>query len=115
MQLILRKNSLSIANCGTSSKSNHASFAKSCDDDNGSSSSPVDDSDCDLKFKDFLVSGVHLQVCPQELTCCTEEMEHQLSSQSRQEYDKVVKETLGKMGSLLRTRAHKFDGEYFFY
>nr|CAD7603420.1 unnamed protein product [Timema genevievae] len=55
------------------------------------------------------LAGVHLQVCPQELTCCTEEMEHQLSSQSRQEYDKVVKETLGKMGSLLRTRAHKFD------
>nr|CAD7424710.1 unnamed protein product [Timema monikensis] len=62
-----------------------------------------------LLYARIAESRVHLQVCPQELTCCTEEMEHQLSSQSRQEYDKVVKETLGKMGSLLRTRAHKFD------
>ncbi|XP_069678727.1 uncharacterized protein dlp [Periplaneta americana] len=56
------------------------------------------------------ISGEHLRVCPQGLTCCTEEMEHHLSAQSRQEFDRAVRDTLNKLGTLLKIRAQRFDG-----
>ncbi|XP_063224776.1 glypican-6 [Bacillus rossius redtenbacheri] len=54
--------------------------------------------------------GAQLRVCPQEQTCCTPEMEQQLSAQSRREFDKAVRDSLNKLGGLLRTRARRFDG-----
>jgi glypican 1 len=58
------------------------------------------------------VAGEHLRVCPQGLTCCTEEMEHNLSAQSRQEFDRAVRDTLNKLGTLLKLRAQRFDGKF---
>lgn len=58
------------------------------------------------------LSGEHLRVCPQGLTCCTEEMEHNLSAQSRREFDRAVRDTLNKLGTLLKLRAQRFD-EFF--
>ena len=57
------------------------------------------------------VTGKHLRVCPQGLTCCTEEMEHNLSAQSRREFDRAVRDTLNKLGTLLKLRAQRFDGK----
>jgi hypothetical protein len=65
---------------------------------------------CTLKAF-LLVAGEHLRVCPQGLTCCTEEMEHNLSAQSRQEFDRAVRDTLSKLGTLLKLRAQRFDGK----
>ncbi|XP_067013760.1 glypican-6 [Anabrus simplex] len=53
--------------------------------------------------------GEHLRICSQELTCCTQEMEHQLSTHSRMEFDRAVRDSLEKPGSMLRVRARKFD------
>jgi hypothetical protein len=40
-------------------------------------------------------------------------MEHNLSAQSRQEFDRAVRDTLSKLGSLLKLRAQRFDGKKF--
>jgi hypothetical protein len=61
------------------------------------------------------VAGEHLRVCPQGLTCCTEVMEHNLSAQSRQEFDRAVRDTLNKLGTLLKLRALRFDGKFHVY
>ncbi|PSN32123.1 Glypican-6 [Blattella germanica] len=37
-------------------------------------------------------------------------MEHQLSAQSRQEFDRAVSDTLNKLGTVLKIRAQRFDG-----
>lgn len=58
------------------------------------------------------LSGVNLRVCAQGMTCCTEQMEVQMRNQSRQEFDKAVKDALSKMATLFKTRANKFD-EFF--
>ena len=47
------------------------------------------------------------------MTCCTEQMEVQMRAQSRQEFDKAVKDALSKMATLFKTRANKFDGKVF--
>jgi hypothetical protein len=65
---------------------------------------------CSLKAV-LSFTGEHLRVCPQGLTCCTEEMEHNLSAQSRQEFDRAVRDTLNKLGTLLKLRAQRFDGK----
>jgi len=38
-------------------------------------------------------------------------MEHNLSAQSRREFDRAVRDTLNKLGTLLKLRAQRFDGE----
>lgn len=58
------------------------------------------------------LSGTHLRVCAQGMTCCTEQMEVQMRQQSKQEHDKAVKDALSKMATLFKTRATKFD-DYF--
>ncbi|XP_026276975.2 glypican-6 [Frankliniella occidentalis] len=58
------------------------------------------------------LTGTHLRVCAQGMTCCTEQMEVQLKEQSKVEYDKAVKDALAKMATLFKTRANKFD-DYF--
>lgn len=60
----------------------------------------------------LFVAGTHLRVCAQGMTCCTEQMEEQMRQQSKQEYDKAVKDALSKMATLFKTRATKFDGEF---
>lgn len=52
-------------------------------------------------------------MCAQGMTCCTEQMEGQLRQQSKQEFDKAVKDALSKMATLFKTRAVKFDGKLF--
>jgi hypothetical protein len=39
-------------------------------------------------------------------------MEHNLSAQSRQEFDRAVRDTLNKLGTVLKLRAYRFDGKF---
>lgn len=70
-RLILRKRSISTANCGTSLKtslSNPVSVTKSCGDDNDSSSSLVDDLYCDphVEVSSEISSDTEASLCGYE-------------------------------------------------
>ncbi|CAN7997682.1 unnamed protein product, partial [Ixodes hexagonus] len=54
----------------------------------------------------------HLQICERSLTCCTQEMEHRLSAQSREEFDRVLHDEIGKVRAKFATRMQRFDGEW---
>jgi len=56
--------------------------------------------------------GSHLQICPRGLTCCTEEMERKLRSDSQENYKKTMQTAVNSMQKLFNSRANKFD-EYF--
>lgn len=58
------------------------------------------------------ISGDHLQICERSLTCCTQEMEHRLSAQSREEFDRVLHDEIGKVRTKFATRMQRFD-EFF--
>ncbi|XP_015920377.1 glypican-6 [Parasteatoda tepidariorum] len=58
------------------------------------------------------ISGEHLRICERGLTCCTEEMEHKLSTHSRAEFDKLLFLTIGELRDLFETQSHLFD-EFF--
>lgn len=49
---------------------------------------------------------------PSSGTCCTYSMETKLASLSRMQLEKNTKESIGKLASVLATRAVKFNGEY---
>ncbi|KAF8785454.1 Glypican-6 like protein [Argiope bruennichi] len=58
------------------------------------------------------ISGEHLRICERGLTCCTEEMEHKLSTHSRAEFDKLLHNTIGELKDIFETHTHRFD-EFF--
>lgn len=49
---------------------------------------------------------------PSSGTCCTYSMETKLAGLSRMQLEKNTKESIGKLASVLATRAIKFNGEY---
>ncbi|GFU97523.1 uncharacterized protein TNCV_31981, partial [Trichonephila clavipes] len=53
----------------------------------------------------------HLRICERGLTCCTEEMEHKLSTHSRAEFDKLLHNTISELKEIFETHTHRFDGE----
>ncbi|XP_077513793.1 glypican dally-like [Amblyomma americanum] len=58
------------------------------------------------------ISGEHLQICERSLTCCTQEMEHLLSAQSREEFERVLRDEIGKVRGKFAARMQRFD-EFF--
>lgn len=60
----------------------------------------------------FFLLGEHLRICERGLTCCTEEMEHKLSTHSRVEFDKLLHSAIGELKDIFETHTHKFDGKY---
>lgn len=58
------------------------------------------------------ISGEHLQICERSLTCCTQEMEHLLSAQSREEFERVLRDEIGKVRAKFAARMQRFD-EFF--
>ncbi|KPP67013.1 glypican-1-like [Scleropages formosus] len=57
-------------------------------------------------------AGEHLRVCPQGYTCCTSEMEEQLSNMSRQEVEKLVREAGRSLQTSLQNQYRSFDGYF---
>lgn len=55
--------------------------------------------------------GEHLRICERGLTCCTEEMEHKLSTHSRVEFDKLLHNAISELKDIFETHTHKFDGK----
>lgn len=49
---------------------------------------------------------------PSSATCCTYNMETKLAGLSRMQLEKNTKESIGKLASVLATRAMKFNGEF---
>ncbi|KAK2719824.1 glypican-6-like [Artemia franciscana] len=58
------------------------------------------------------VAGSNLRVCTQEMTCCTEAMEMQLSVRTRQDFDQLLKESAQPAAATFIQKAKQFD-EYF--
>jgi len=51
---------------------------------------------------------------PAHGTCCTYSMETRLAGQSRMQLEKNTKDSIGKLASVLGTRAQKFNGKFSF-
>jgi hypothetical protein len=66
----------------------------------------------------FCVAGSSLKVCTpqaddQGTSCCTSRMESALAAKARQQFDQSLQGALqGKLATVLRTRATKFNGQY---
>ncbi|XP_042905110.1 glypican-6 [Parasteatoda tepidariorum] len=58
------------------------------------------------------ISGDHLRICDRGLTCCTTDMEHKLSTHSRAEFDRLLRDTIGQTRTIFAAQAQRFD-EYF--
>ncbi|KAL6485371.1 hypothetical protein MHYP_G00074160 [Metynnis hypsauchen] len=58
------------------------------------------------------VTGDHLQVCVQERTCCTQEVEEKLSERSKHEFEKLVDEASEDLRNTFVSRHKRFD-EFF--
>uniref|UniRef100_A0A8D8U7X6 Glypican-4 n=2 Tax=Cacopsylla melanoneura TaxID=428564 RepID=A0A8D8U7X6_9HEMI len=56
------------------------------------------------------VNGESLKICTSRLTCCSQEQEIQVHNVIRSSYDKHLKQTLYTLSSVLKSRAHRFDG-----
>lgn len=56
--------------------------------------------------------GEHLRICERGLTCCTEEMEHKLSTHSRAEFDKLLHSAISELKDIFESHTHKFDGKF---
>ena len=62
-----------------------------------------------------IVTGEHLQICPQGSTCCTTDMETQLKSLSKKEYQNVANDAFRIIKSTFVSRTKKFDGKYYIF
>lgn len=58
------------------------------------------------------ISGEHLRICQRSMTCCTQELEHKLSAQSREEFDRLLRQEIDKVRHKFSIRMNKFD-EFF--
>ncbi|XP_065425308.1 glypican-2 [Chrysemys picta bellii] len=59
-----------------------------------------------------LISGEHLRICPQDYTCCSSEMEEQLSLQSDRDFRALVEDGASFLSSTLAWRHRRFE-EFF--
>ncbi|KAB5535691.1 hypothetical protein PHYPO_G00120910 [Pangasianodon hypophthalmus] len=58
------------------------------------------------------ISGEHLRVCPQGYTCCTSQIEDNLSNLSRKEFEDQVKESGHTLQVSLNSQYKSFDGYF---
>ncbi|GFX72184.1 hypothetical protein TNCV_1954601 [Trichonephila clavipes] len=54
-------------------------------------------------------SGDHLRICDRGMTCCTTDMEHKLSTHSRAEFDRLLRDTIGQVRTIFAAQAQRFD------
>ncbi|XP_006127322.2 glypican-2 isoform X1 [Pelodiscus sinensis] len=59
-----------------------------------------------------LLSGEHLRICPQDYTCCSSDLEEQLSRQSESDFRALVEEGASFLSSTLASRHRRFE-EFF--
>ncbi|XP_073182979.1 LOW QUALITY PROTEIN: glypican-2, partial [Lepidochelys kempii] len=59
-----------------------------------------------------LISGEHLRICPQDYTCCSSEMEEQLSLRSDRDFRALVEDGASFLSSTLASRHRRFE-EFF--
>ncbi|XP_077987611.1 glypican-6-like [Glandiceps talaboti] len=55
------------------------------------------------------ISGEHLQICTQGFTCCTAEMENELTKASRTEFEETIDESSRFLRETLKSRWRRFD------
>ncbi|XP_053311346.1 glypican-6 [Spea bombifrons] len=55
------------------------------------------------------IAGEHLRICPQEYTCCTNEMEDKLSEESKVEFENLVEDTSRFVRTTFVSWHKKFD------
>ncbi|GBM71901.1 hypothetical protein AVEN_202297-1 [Araneus ventricosus] len=55
--------------------------------------------------------GEQLRICDRGLTCCTTDMEHKLSTHSRAEFDRLLRDTIGQVRATFAAQAQRFDGK----
>ncbi|KAI5615305.1 glypican 1b precursor [Silurus asotus] len=58
------------------------------------------------------ISGEHLRVCPQGYTCCTSQIEENLSNLSKKEFEDQVKESGHNLQVSLNSQYKNFDGYF---
>ncbi|KAF7692574.1 glypican-1b [Silurus meridionalis] len=58
------------------------------------------------------ISGEHLRVCPQGYTCCTSQIEENLSNLSKKEFEDQVKESGHTLQVSLNSQYKNFDGYF---
>ncbi|XP_072331016.1 glypican-1-like [Scyliorhinus torazame] len=58
------------------------------------------------------ISGEHLRVCPQGYTCCTSEMEDNLTKRSRSEFEALVRNASRAVQVMLTAQYNSFDGYF---
>ena len=56
-------------------------------------------------------TGEQLRICDRGQTCCTTDMEHKLSTHSRAEFDRLLRDTVGQIRTTFAAQAQKFDGK----
>ncbi|XP_039356087.1 glypican-2 [Mauremys reevesii] len=59
-----------------------------------------------------VTEGEHLRICPQDYTCCSSEMEEQLSLQSNRDFRALVEDGASFLSSTLASRHRRFE-EFF--
>lgn len=59
----------------------------------------------------FLCPGEHLQICPQEYTCCSSEIEQRLTWETEATFQSLVEESGSFLVHMLSARHKTFDGE----
>ncbi len=69
-----------------------------------------------IPFVDGVISvaGIHLQICPRGVTCCTPEMETKLWTFSRKTYTESLAATTHHTQALFHSRSKRFDGKLVF-
>jgi hypothetical protein len=69
-----------------------------------------------IPFVDGVISvaGIHLQICPRGVTCCTPEMETKLWTFSRKTYTESLAATTHHTQALFHSRSKRFDGKQVF-
>ena len=61
----------------------------------------------------FFFSGDGLEICTNEATCCTQEMESHLKNESENEFQRTVQDKLIGLRIAFQSEAQKFDGKCF--
>lgn len=68
-----------------------------------------------LFFYIFLFLGIHLQICPRGVTCCTPEMESKLWTLTRESFTSSLSSTTKPLQALFQTKSRLFSGNFYFF
>ena len=66
---------------------------------------------CLYKYSQCL--GIHLQICPRGVTCCTPEMESKLWTLTRESFTSSLSSTTKHLQALFQTKSRLFSGKIY--